>query len=671
MGKEVLAMIHTHTRRAVLLLAALGIGGVRAAADDADAPGDLQPVAPVAHARLFDPRNYGGMDGGYALSPDGKTLVAAMHNSLLIYEPGKAGPFQQPRNVILPNFYFGNSVVAFTPDGKTVAGMPAQHVEDASVRFWDVATGKEVRQLDNDQPFFGMAFSADGKRLALGGQQRVEVWDAATGDDVRVFTGAPNSLYRTLAFSPDGKTLAVSGVDTTVQLWEMATGKERWHVRLPADPAAPNQPYFRGFVQGVSALAFAPSGRFLAAGGNDRAVHLWDLSSGEELPPLTGHTGAVRALVFTPDGRRLVSFDQDGLRLVWSTASFEKGPPARLLPLGERDFEDLWADLAEGDAFQTYRAVRHMRTEPGRAVALLRQKVHPVPAGDTRHINQLIADLQGADAALRRKAMGELRKLGEPALGGLYLIADNQRGNRTVSMMIHKLEMQEASVDRTRALAAVQILEQLGTDDARQLLGQLAAGAPGVKLTVEAKAALERLRDAAKADRSRPARPKGEDVEALWNDLAGDDAAKAYRAIGRLAAAPGQALPLLRARLKPVAAPDGKRLDRLLSDLENDDFARRQRAEEELARLGPLAGPALKERLAAHPALDTRRRIEHLLERLTPGQAPAAETLRALRAIEVLERMPAAEGKPILEALAAGAPEALLTQDARAALGRR
>jgi hypothetical protein len=237
-------------------------------------------------------------------------------------------------------------------------------------------------------------------------------------------------------------------------------------------------------------------------------------------------------------------------------------------------------------------------------------------------------------------------------------------------MLIQKIEQQEASPDRARALAAVPILEQVGTEECRQLLEKIAAGAAGVRLTVEAKAAVERLNDAAKKGRTSQAPPEGRDGEALWDDLASDDAARAYQAIGYLTMLPQQSLPLLHDHLKPVGMLEGKHLDQLLSDLENDDFAQRQRAADELARLGALAAPALKKALTTQTALDTRKRIEQILERLTPGQTPAADTLRELRAIEALGRLGSKDSRALLEALAKGAPEAPLTLDARAALER-
>src|SRR5262249_13463546 len=226
-------------------------------------------------------------------------------------------PNQPPRTVFLENFFFSNSPLAFLPDGKTVAGLPAQHVDDAAVRFWDVGTGKEVRQIDNDQPFFGLAVSPDGKVLALGTQQRVELWDAASGEEVRVLHGPNPSNFRALPFAPRVKMLATAGAGPAIQLWEVASGKERHQFRLAAESPAVVNPRFPGGPEAVSALAFSADGTLLAAGGNDSAIHLWELLTGEEFPPLAGHAAPVRALVFTPDGKQLVSFDAEGLRLAW------------------------------------------------------------------------------------------------------------------------------------------------------------------------------------------------------------------------------------------------------------------------------------------------------------------------------------------------------------------
>jgi WD domain, G-beta repeat len=168
---------------------------------------------------------------------------------------------------------------------------------------------------------------------------------------------------------------------------------------------------------------------------------------------------------------------------------------------------------------------------------------------------------------------------------------------------------------------------------------------------------------------SRPASLQRRELSAaerkdLWNDLVGDDAGKAFTAIRRLAASPQQAVPLLREKIKPVAAPDPKLLERLIGNLDNNDFDERNGATEALARLGEVAIPALQAVTTGKPALETRRRVEMLVLRLTAPQP------HVVRAIEVLERAATPEARQALQDLANGAPAALVTREARGALDR-
>jgi hypothetical protein len=125
---------------------------------------------------------------------------------------------------------------------------------------------------------------------------------------------------------------------------------------------------------------------------------------------------------------------------------------------------------------------------------------------------------------------------------------------------------------------------------------------------------------------------------------------------------------LVERRLKPVASADPRRVARLIADLGSDDFEVRKRAERELVELGDLAGPALRK--VAPPALEARRRIGRLLERLE-GPVTDPGRLRALRALELLEYVGTAEARRVLRALAGGATESRLTREARATLRRR
>jgi hypothetical protein len=161
----------------------------------------------------------------------------------------------------------------------------------------------------------------------------------------------------------------------------------------------------------------------------------------------------------------------------------------------------------------------------------------------------------------------------------------------------------------------------------------------------------------------------GPALEAEWADLAGDDAFKAHKALWALASAPKQSLPLLREVLKPVKPADDKRIAQLIKDLDADDFDARETASAELEKVGEPAGPALKKALEGTPSAELRLRVTRLLERFG-GQVVSADMRRRERAMEALEQMGGAEAKALLEEIAKGAPEAALTQEAKAAVKR-
>jgi HEAT repeat protein len=125
----------------------------------------------------------------------------------------------------------------------------------------------------------------------------------------------------------------------------------------------------------------------------------------------------------------------------------------------------------------------------------------------------------------------------------------------------------------------------------------------------------------------------------------------------------------LRESLRPIAGIDSRQVDRLVADLDNDSFAVRDRATRELEQLGELAEPALRKGLESRPPPEVRRRMVSLLEKLE-GTVTSPDWLRALRAVEALEQMGTAEAGEVLQQLVRGAPEARLTQEARASLQR-
>jgi hypothetical protein len=156
-------------------------------------------------------------------------------------------------------------------------------------------------------------------------------------------------------------------------------------------------------------------------------------------------------------------------------------------------------------------------------------------------------------------------------------------------------------------------------------------------------------------------------LAAWWEDLASSDARKAHQAVGQLIAAGDAATALLRMKLHAPQAQ--RRIADLIADLDHDSFVRRTKAATELEKLLPQARPALLNALARKPTLELRHRIESLLA-LPTLVVRDVQALRDIRGVQVLEHIATAEARGLLRNLAAGAPEARLTEEAKAAVER-
>jgi hypothetical protein len=158
----------------------------------------------------------------------------------------------------------------------------------------------------NAGPVWTLAFTPDGKTMAVGADDgSVKIWDVARRE-VRLTLPAHKGPVWSVAFAPDG-TLATAGEDGSVRLWAPNTFEES---KLIVHPKA------------VRAVAFAPDGRTLAIGGRDGAIRLWDMTAGQDVTAqFRGHEGVVMALAFSPDGRTLASASGDKTVRLWDVAS--------------------------------------------------------------------------------------------------------------------------------------------------------------------------------------------------------------------------------------------------------------------------------------------------------------------------------------------------------------
>ncbi|MCX4633089.1 trypsin-like peptidase domain-containing protein [Streptomyces sp. NBC_01443] len=149
-----------------------------------------------------------------------------------------------------------------------------------------------------------VAFSPDGKTLATASADKtVRLWNVTTGKTRRTLTGHINAV-NSVAFSPDGKTLATASTDKTARLWNLSTGKTRKTLT--------------GHTNSLLAVAFSPDGKTLATASDDQTARLWDVSTGKTRKTLTGHTNWVEAVAFSPDGKTLATASDDQTVRLWN-----------------------------------------------------------------------------------------------------------------------------------------------------------------------------------------------------------------------------------------------------------------------------------------------------------------------------------------------------------------
>ncbi|HEV3084651.1 MAG TPA: sigma-70 family RNA polymerase sigma factor [Gemmataceae bacterium] len=480
-------------------------------------------------------------------------------------------------------------VVAVSPDGATVATGGGEGI----VRLWDRATAKEIRRLDAEDTngIRSLCWSAGGNHLAAAtGLLKVVVWEIATGRVRHHFKG------RCVAFSPDGKSLAIgdvpveAGVGQGIEVRDVATGKRAGSVF--------------GAAHAIGCVAWSPNGKLIASGnwkphwrmsletGSGREpnvganlIHLCEVASGRECRQFGGLEDNIHALAFSPDGKTLASVP-------------ERGRPWKGIPPPVR----LW-EVATGK--ERARFAGHAGDIEAAAFS---------PDG-----NVLATGSMDTTVGLWDLATGKELWHCFGHQGPVYTVAFAPDGSSLVS----------------------------GSMDTTALIWDLS-----------------RLRERQRAISSKlPSQELGE----AWPTLAGDDAAAAYHTIWLLRGSPEEAVPFLGKRLRPAEPADERRLAQLLADLDSDAFATRERAERELQHMGEAAVPALRTALSGKLSPEARRRLESALEAARLAPLPP-DTVRSVRALEVLEAAATVEAQTVLERLARGAPEARLTQEAKASL---
>jgi len=203
----------------------------------------------------------------------------------------------------------------------------------------------------------------------------------------------------------------------------------------------------------------------------------------------------VTALAFAPDGKTLLSGSEDATLLLWDLGSGAK-VDRQSRRLSDEDLEAAWNDLASGDAQVVGEAIAALEKTPDQAIGLLKQRARPAVKRDTVEIEGLIADLSAADAKRSEKAASRLQEFGQQAAPALYQKLRDKPAievRRRIEQVLAFVSRFPIPPDDLRLSRAIQVLERIGSNDAQQILKELAGGDASAKATSEAAAALKRL----------------------------------------------------------------------------------------------------------------------------------------------------------------------------------
>jgi WD40 repeat protein len=627
------------------------------------------------------------------LSQDGTTAVTVYAGKILIVWDLIEGKRLSYFKIQTDFERFAYRPLALTPDGKRLVLPHA----DGSLYLADARTGKELLtfEMSPDSTRNGpprVAISPNGRYLAYGGKsnstgndpcRRVTLCDVRTGKCLHEFSSKkPIGQW---VFTLDSRSLATREGDA-IHIYDISSGKGTCSFLSPS---------------GSHELIFSRDGRKLASFWGT-CILLYDVVAERLVHAPVGHPWFLRQIHFFPDGKRLVSHtSMRGEIIVWD---LDTSQPVATYPSGELQHWIVVADNGEEIYFLpwnqrvTLGQTNEMRTD---AKTKANGKSRRFTEPDNLQIycwrwktdrveQQIAAKTSKAYEAFVRSPNGRHGH----SYDGITYSADG----RCVALCDQQLCIREVASGQNRIqFARMAGLNPLAlSPDGRFLAGYGGAGSTWIYSTVTGKrvaeypANLSNVTAVAFSPDSRllatgrydgtillwkvpesdelPARLSKDETLNYWKELSGD-AVCANRALAGLAAAPAQAVPLIKERFRTDwKHPDDKQLARLIADLDDDAFQAREQATRELSEAGVDAANVLRQALTKSPSPEAKRRIEGILNRLSKSAIP--KYLRELRAIEVLERIGSPQAKDLLRSLADKSLPPELHEEVQASLRR-
>jgi WD40 repeat protein len=455
---------------------------------------------------------------GLALAPDGRHVVATIGDyerpmgSLRVWDVSTgadASPTGFPKALPAGGFQF-------TPDGRTLVAFAERKLSawawPAGTKLWAAETPKPTAQGVN--AVNAVAMAPDGRHFVVQGYRSwyreerglrfgyaadgfVELWEIATGKRVRRLVEGQSVFNRSM-FAPDGSLIHSGGGTFPNDRRAGAPAQSRAQLCV-VDPLTGRlvrefrPPGRHDIFDSGRAAALSADGKILFLGTGVGEVLAFEMATGSLRTAYPGHRGAVLAMAAPAnDVRRVASGSADTTALWWDVG-FSARPG---VSLSADDRKNLRAALADPDAKTAFGAMTKLAADPAGFLALATSELKPVPPGPTEaDVAPHFKNLDAKAFAAREAATAALDKFGEAAvpLARARLEAETSpEARERLTRFIDQHTKPDSDPERLRQGRAVELLEHLGTPEAKELLAKLAKGGPA-KLTADAAGAVRRL----------------------------------------------------------------------------------------------------------------------------------------------------------------------------------
>jgi WD40 repeat protein len=565
-------------------------------------------------------------------SPSGRTLASVGHENVVYLWDVARGKLEK-------RFSQQADWLCFSPDGTLLA---LAHSE--GIQFSSISKGKAPAPISCEATLG--VFSNDRRTLFFVTGSTIRQWDLTTDREVNPPNGHLGALLR-LWFFPDSRAIASWGRDDTLRLWDATTGKERASAILGKD---------------VWAVDVAPTYVFAVSGHDDGTIRLWEFATIQKAASILGKRGPVRSIRVSPNARYVASGEQDGSVFVWNLRLSH--PPSKLVaqPSAVRAVE-FSADSHRLALAQTGQ-VSLVSVEGGQVLRIF-----------GRHLFAESLWFMSDDKILitRGHRVQEKPVVLWDVNGGTKLWEIDDPKDKVIRAFalspdekVLALGYNDGSITLFETATALPFLTVAGHDGPVMALvfsfnGRLlcSGGAEGTCFVWDVYQNL--------LDRNQTRRTSKE-LDNLWERLADHNPAIAQRAIANLLSMPTAAACLLEQRFSPCAEKDTRIIKQLILNLDSDSFRVRLKALEKLKSLGREAQPSIIKHLRGK----TSEEVRVTLTKLGPSGrvVRSPDTLRKLRAIQALEQIESDRAKRFLRRIAAGEPDAFVTQEAQRAYRR-